>query len=578
MRPHAHFNQAVRKFFCTALSFVLLGSCPVPLKAENLNYYEEVQLIRGDMATVQGKGIVRVSITDPNIADIPEAPKPDQVAVMGKAPGQTVLFVWDESGKRAVLIRVVEEDLDLVKMRLEKILATADFKGLLVETNAYEGKVVVSGYIPEARMEELAKITDTMDQQVINMVKKEQINDLIQIDMQVTELGSTLTKELGVDWATGTQTISGSTATTTTGGTLAPFIGEILPDQTGKPLDAFRLGKWYRTTNSALVAKINMLVQEGRARILSKPRLVVISGKEAKFNVGGEIPIRSSTTTASAGGTTSTTVSYKEYGVTMVVTPTLRDGKIDILLNVEIRDIDGSKPAGDSDVAFLTRTATTQLFLDDRQTIVLAGLIKKRDSLQVNKVPFLSGIPILGMLFRSQKTPSANEDSEVVISLTPTILSSASKKPFQADVQGAGNEANVPAIPAVDQRRTQDMPVISKNVVSLPVTVPAEMAAYAKTVQERISLAVVYPQQAQQNGWQGTVRLSLVIRSDGTLKEAYVRDSSGYDVLDQDAVNTARMATPYAPFPANISRDEIALTIPIVYSLDTFLKNVAKLN
>ena len=56
----------------------------------------------------------------------------------------------------------------------------------------------------------------------------------------------------------------------------------------------------------------------------------------------------------------------------------------------------------------------------------------------------------------------------------------------------------------------------------------------------------------------------------------FVKEGSGYDVFDQDAVNTAQILAPYPSFPAGMVQEEITITLPIVYNLDAFLKNVAK--
>ncbi|MBF0486410.1 MAG: TonB family protein [Candidatus Omnitrophica bacterium] len=578
MRLHFSIRDFVRRIFCLVLMLSLVPLGPLTAKAAISSNYDEMPLIKGDMINIPAAGLLRVSVTDPNIADISDA-KANEVTVIGKEPGQTDLFLWDSNGKRTLTVRVVEEDLDLVKTRLEKLLETDDLQGLTVVQNEYEGKVIVTGTLPEDRTDDLQKIVDGFDKKVLNMVKKEKIEDLVQIDVQITELSTTLTKALGVDWVTGTQTIdSAGKVTTAMGTTLSPAAGEILPGQDGSVADLFKIGKFYRTTNSALVAKINMLIQEGKARILSKPRLVVLNGKEATFNVGGEIPIKTITTAAS-GGTQTENVTFKQYGVTMSVTPTIRKGKIDILLNTQISDIDSAKPTG-SDVAFLTRTAQTQLFLDDHQTIVLAGLIKRRNNETVNKVPFFSSIPIIGMLFRSKSTPAPNEETEVVISLTPTIIHTEKPQAFQAASEPKNNAMmdNAPALPEAVERDTKNVPVITKNAASLSTSVPAELAPYAKAVQEKISAAIAYPYEAQKNGWQGTVKLSLNIKADGTLKEVFVKDSSGYEIFDQDAMNTAQLLAPYAPFPMDIQKQELSLTIPIVYSLDAFLKNIANRN
>ena len=162
------------------------------------------------------------------------------------------------------------------------------------------------------------------------------------------------------------------------------------------------------------------MVQEGKARLISKPRLVVVSGKQASFLVGGEIPVET-TTSNTTGSTLTQNTTYTQYGVDVTVTPTLREGKIDIMLNVNIRDIDSSN-SSNGNVAFITRSASTDLYMDNKQTIALAGLIKYSDSIQVTGIPILSKIPILGALFRDRKTPSPDTNTEMVIILTPMVL------------------------------------------------------------------------------------------------------------------------------------------------------------
>lgn len=577
-RPHDYFHQYIALVLTLALAVL-----PLPLsRAEQLpGAFEEIQLLKGDVYSVKTKDLQRVSITDPAVADISDA-KQNEVQVVGQTPGQTVLFVWDTSGKRTIIVRVLAEDLALVKARIKTLLERAKITGVNLEQNDLEGKVMLSGNIPEDKMEAYTAIIDGFQGSVINLVKKEEIVDLVQIDMQITELSTTLSKEMGLNWM--------MPSSTNTGTYIHGTIAETNNPQTGKIADVFKLGDFNRT--SQIMVAVNALLQEGKAKILSKPRLVVKNGKEATFLVGGEIPVRTTTTNAS-GGTSTNNVEFKQYGVSLAITPTIKEGKVDIVLNVEISDVDGSKNYG-SDTAFLTRSAQTQLYLDDHQTIVLAGLIKKSASEKVERVPFLSKIPVIGLLFRNTSTPTPKEDTEVVISLTPTVIKNV-KADTAKNVEQVQAAASAPVaavkqlpvsvlpqpvvtkpVPPPTVRNTEALPVIAKNAASIAVSVPENLKPYAEAVQQRISSSIAYPYEAQENGWQGTVKLSLVIRKDGSLRDVFVKETSGYDVFDQDATNTAQILAPYAPFPATMVQDEITVTIPIVYSLDSFLKNVAK--
>jgi pilus assembly protein CpaC len=646
IRFHMPFNYGT-KVFTKTISWLMIGAfvlTGIPLHSgiarasAGESSYDEILVLKGDIQTIRTNNLKRVSITQPEVADINDA-RANAVEVIGLEPGQTVLFIWDDMGKRTISVRVVTEDLGVLKKRIESLLESAGLKGLTINENNYEGKVVVTGELPEEKIVVLKSLVDPLGDRVINLVQKEKIEDLVQIDMQVTELSTTLTKALGIEWLTGTQTGSPTEGyVTETSDGFSPTAGEIMPQQDGSVGDIFKLGKFYRMTNSALVAKVNAMITEGKGKILSKPRLVVVSGKEATIQVGGQVPLKSSTVNTS--GTTET-ITFKDYGITMVMTPTIENGKmVNILLNITISDIDTAtyfNTSSSGSVAFLTRSAQTQVVLEDRQTVVFAGMIKRRSGETVKRVPLLGSIPVLGMLFRSKNTPNDSE-TEVVISITPTILRTLKNKIEQkkeemetsfvkeesalankaavdvkvkADNDAVATEKVAPAeeagvtpaavpvaVPvaavampekavekAVEKTANKTAvtvkPVISKVVP--PVKVPPPVVStpgsasekYALSVQQKILSAIAYPYEAQEKGWEGTVKLTLVLQRDGTLQSVVVKDSSGHEVFDQDAINTAQILAPYAALPSEIEANEMTVTIPIVYSLDGFLKNVA---
>ncbi len=281
-------NSTLHKIFNMVLVVgFLLGNVSGVHAYSPFDPYEEMQILKGDIASVPAKAVTRVAISDPLIADVQDA-KANEILIVGNAIGQSTLFIWDASGKRTVLIRVVEEDLSIVRVRIEKLLLSAGITSVLASENPYEGKVVLTGSLSEEQKDTFQQIITPFEEKTINFVGKEAaVEDLVQIDMQVTELKTTLSKELGVDWATG-----GNPG-------IGPQWDETLPVETGTFKDLLRIGDFSRTT--ALTARINALITEGKGKILSKPRLVVVNGKEATFLVGGEIPIKTTTVSASGG-------------------------------------------------------------------------------------------------------------------------------------------------------------------------------------------------------------------------------------------------------------------------------------
>ena len=93
-----------------------------------------------------------------------------------------------------------------------------------------------------------------------------------------------------------------------------------------------------------------------------------------------------------------------------------------------------------------------------------------------------------------------------------------------------------------------------------------QITEYAKAVQQKIAQRISFPFQAKEEGWEGVVTLSLTILSDGTLNDVELKESSGYSVFDNDAVNTAQIVAPFNPFPVEVDMDELTVSIPVAYN------------
>jgi pilus assembly protein CpaC len=487
--------------------------------------------------------LTRLSLTDPSIADIVEADD-EEILIIGQVPGKTTLFIWDEYGKRTISIHVALEDLEYVQNRIEELFSKVGIHEIGLKPNQREGRIVLTGNLPKEKELDFNKITDPFGASILKLVNIYESEDIIQIDMQVTELSETLSKTLGIAW--GSDNTNGNLAFTYEENPPGDVTGSFI---NGDLKNLFNIGEFTRTTS--LIATVNALVSEGKGRILSKPRLTVKSGAEGSFNVGGEIPVRTSSETASG---TVDTVEYKSYGITLSVSPQIvQNNKINLNVSVTISDIDPGAPSEVSDVAFITRTAQTVLLVEDKQPIVIAGLIRHLESENSSKVPYLSAVPVLGALFRSKSIPS-NTDSEVVIAMTPTIMSDyknsrGSKKNLESP--NMETKTNFSALKAA--------PYYSG--------VNKEMTTYIQMLQQKISQSIAYPKEAEQYGWEGTVKVGLHILNDGTLAFAMVKETSGYKLFDESALMTAKNIAPYSQFPIDSDLQELNITIPIVYSI-----------
>jgi len=188
------------------------------------------------------------------------------------------------------------------------------------------------------------------------------------------------------------------------------------PAKASNPFNPLNFGAFVRV--SLIAPTLNLLLQEGHAKLLSSPNLVTQPGQAATFLVGGEVPIPVS------NGLGTVTIDYKEYGVKLNVTPTiLGNGSVETKIAPEISEIDfadGIQLNGFAVPAFKTSKLSTDVTTQSGESIIMGGLIRRIEQRTIQKIPLLGDLPILGKLFRS--TAYQRNDSDVVFIMTPTIM------------------------------------------------------------------------------------------------------------------------------------------------------------
>jgi pilus assembly protein CpaC len=187
-------------------------------------------------------------------------------------------------------------------------------------------------------------------------------------------------------------------------------LGALLP---GKSLT---LAPFFR--NTFLAPTLDLILQNGDARILSEPSLVTSPGQKANYLVGGQIPYPYST------GLGVTSIVFKDYGVQLEITPTLLgSGAIETKIAPEVSQLDfanGITLNGYVVPAFKTSKLSTDVVTQPGESIVMGGLLQRIESRNVFKFPILGDLPILGKLFRS--TRYQLQQTDVVFIMTPEVL------------------------------------------------------------------------------------------------------------------------------------------------------------
>jgi type IV pilus assembly protein PilQ len=168
--------------------------------------------------------------------------------------------------------------------------------------------------------------------------------------------------------------------------------------------------------NILLDLELSALESEGRAELISSPRLIATNQQPAIIDSGQEIPYQESTSSGA------TAVSFKKAVLSLRVTPQITpDSKI--LMDLKINQDTASTQLFNGVPAILTKEIQTNVLVSNGQTIVLGGIYHQDKSKTINRVPFLGQLPVVGNLFKNTRVSLKND--ELLIFITPKIIANS---------------------------------------------------------------------------------------------------------------------------------------------------------
>lgn len=184
---------------------------------------------------------------------------------------------------------------------------------------------------------------------------------------------------------------------------------------------------------------LEAMEEEGAASTLANPRLMTVNGEEASLLIGDQIPYP--VTEEDEEGESTTNYEYRDVGINLRFTPEItEEDLIGLEVNPEVSDL-GEDSYGDTPLPPLrTREAETEILLEDGQSFAIGGLIQDRITEDISKIPLISDIPILGKLF--QHRSETEEETEVVIFITPHIVDSNQEKEDNIDSEEADKDSD----------------------------------------------------------------------------------------------------------------------------------------
>ncbi|MEM7190809.1 MAG: type II and III secretion system protein family protein [Pseudomonadota bacterium] len=421
----------MKRIFLVALPFLLAFSLWVPaVQAQSV-----LKVARGlqsnnvgvliDRAIVLESAVrfLEVSVANPEIADV--SPLSDRsVYIFGRRRGTTTLTLLGENGKLITNVTIkVEADHSELKQRLQQLLPNEP-----IEVRTANGGLVLSGVVSgKAKVDRAMALAQAYAGDAVTNMMSVGGTQQVMLKVKIAEMTRSAGKDLGIsvglsgvggDFATDNVTgtafdVAGSPRSQpgVLGGAATPFT-RLVP-AAGSFTGAF--GAIFNIANNfVLDIQLDALEQKGFVKTLAEPNLVALSGVEANFLAGGEVPV------PVAGEDGAISVDFRPVGVNLNFLPqVLDDDLINLSVSAEVSNVDpeiSTVTQGIEIVGFNVRRATTTVELRDGQAFAIAGLIQEDFQDAVSQVPWLGDVPVVGALFRSSNFQRGESELVIIVS------------------------------------------------------------------------------------------------------------------------------------------------------------------
>ncbi len=382
----------------------------------------EIEMFVGESRVFPAPGVSRIAVGNGALLTA-AALDNKEVILFANGAGTSSLFIWNADGRyQRVKISIVPGDTARYAREIAAFLSTIP----KARASVVGANIIVEGdELSDAdilKIEELAKRYP----QIVNFTNRVGWEQMVMMDVKVMEFPVTELRELGLKWSsTGGAAIAGIWGLGRRGHS-GPYEVKIRtgednsppitgPNNTGAVIPSGLNAISF--LNMGLNAQLNLLAQEGKAVVLAEPQLSARNGAKASFLAGGEIPYAFSNRDG-------VFVQFKTYGVKLDITPKVdRRGVVRATIHAEVSGVDRSITTAGGP-ALLSRKTETEFNLREGETLVLAGLVQREQSNDLDKVPVLGDIPVLGTLFRSKRFQ--NKETELVVFVTPTVVNAQS--------------------------------------------------------------------------------------------------------------------------------------------------------
>jgi pilus assembly protein CpaC len=343
--------------------------------------------------------------------------------IIGVKVGQTNVFFFDAEGQQIGGLDIaVTRNLNGLRAAIKQALPNADIQveglgeGLVLTGNVTNPLDAQTAFDIAARLVDDGK-------KVVNSISIHG-RDQVMLKVTVAEMQRDVIKQLGIDlngsFGAGSSVVNFNTSN--------PF------SALGQTLSESRVTGTWNSVNATLRA----MERAGVIRTLAEPTLTAISGESANFLVGGEFPIPGNYTCDATSRSCQVQVQFKKFGVGLNFTPVvLAEGRISLKVMSEVSELSNenaltlTQSIGIGQTQTLTipsvkvRRAETTLEIPSGGSLALAGLIQEQTKQQINGIPGLMQLPILGTLFKSRDY--INHLTELAVIVTPYVVRATSQ-------------------------------------------------------------------------------------------------------------------------------------------------------
>jgi pilus assembly protein CpaC len=342
-----------------------------------------------------GSRIPRIVVNNPELLGV-TALSATEVQVSAKKVGVTSINLWDENNQAYSVDVTILGDARELELALQ-----TQFPNSAIKVYRYSNALVLKGFVDRPdHISQIQALAEDYAPKVINNISVGGVHEIM-LKVKVMEVSRTKLRELGFDWDW-----------IIDGGFVSSFVGDIA--NTVSETFRFRI----TSGNDSFTGFLAALEQHDLAKILAEPVLTTVSGRPAKFLVGGEFPIL----IPQSLGTV--TIDYKDFGTRVDFLPVvLGNGNIRLEVRPRVSELDETNGVfinGTNVPALRVREIDTGVELKAGQTLALAGLVQQRVVASSRGLPVISQIPYLGVPFR--RVRESVEEVELLILVTPEFV------------------------------------------------------------------------------------------------------------------------------------------------------------